>query len=93
MARGGARPGGGRPKKADEQRVRDLSIQAIIAQYGSEEAGFKSLLASQEPVLIKFVFEHAYGKPTEKHELTGKDGEALFSPPTTKLPDGTILEI
>jgi hypothetical protein len=94
MARGGARPGGGRPKKVDEERVRDLSIQAIIAQYGTEENGFKSLLASKEPVLIKFVFEHAYGKPTEKHQLLGKDGESLFpSTPTTKLPDGTILEI
>jgi hypothetical protein len=91
--RGGAMPGGGRPKKVDEQRVRDLSVKAIIAHYGSEEAGFKALLTSQEPVLIKFVFEHAYGKPTEKHELTGKDGEALFKPPVTKLPDGTILEI
>lgn len=94
MSRGGARPGGGRPKKVDEQRVRDLSIAAIKSHYGSEEKGFKALLTSGEPVLIKFVFEHAYGKPTEKHELTGKDGNPLFnSAPTTKLPDGTILEI
>lgn len=91
--KGGAMPGGGRPKKVDEQRVRDLSVKAIISHYGSEEKGFKALLDSKEPVLIKFVFEHAYGKPTEKHELTGKDGDALFSYPTTKLPDGTILEI
>lgn len=92
--RGGAMPGGGRPKKADEERVRDLSVKAIVAHYGSEEDGFKALLNSKEPVLIKFVFEHAYGKPTEKHELTGKDGSLLFaSNPTTKLPDGTILEI
>jgi hypothetical protein len=92
--KGGAMPGGGRPKKVDEQRVRDLSVKAIISHYGSEEEGFKSLLKSNEPVLIKFVFEHAYGKPTEKHELSGKDGNPLFaSTPTTKLPDGTILEI
>ncbi len=92
--RGGAMPGGGRPKKADEERVRDLSVKAIISHYGSEEKGFKALLNSKEPVLIKFVFEHAYGKPTEKHQLLGKDGESLFpSNPTTKLPDGTILEI
>lgn len=91
--RGGAMPGGGRPKKVDEERVRDLSVKAIVSHYGSEEAGFKYLLESKEPVLIKFVFEHAYGKPTEKHELFGKGGESLFSAPTTKLPDGTILEI
>lgn len=91
MAKGGSRPGAGRPSKADEERVRDLSVKAIIALYGSEEAGFKSLLESKEPVLIKFVFEHAYGKPTEKHEL---DGSILLnSAPVTKLPDGTILEI
>jgi len=87
-------PGGGRPKKVDEQRVRDLSVKAIVGHYGSEENGFKALLESKEPVLIKFVFEHAYGKPTEKHELSGKDGNPLFnSTPTAKLPDGTILEI
>jgi hypothetical protein len=94
VAKGGARPGAGRPTKADEERVRDLSVNAIIALYGSEKKGFQSLLESGEPVLIKFVFEHAYGKPTEKHQLLGKDGESLFpSTPTTKLPDGTILEI
>lgn len=92
--KGGAMPGGGRPKKVDEERVRDLSVKAIIAHYGSEELGFKALLDSKEPVLIKFVFEHAYGKPTEKHEITGKGGDPLFkSNPTTKLPDGTTLEI
>jgi hypothetical protein len=92
--KGGHRPGAGRPSKADEQRVRDLSVQAIAACYGSEEAGFKALLQSQEPALIKFVFEHAYGKPKERHELVGKDGATLFpSAPVTKLPDGTILEI
>lgn len=94
MAKGGARPGAGRPTKTDEERVRDLSVQAIVSKYGTEEMGFKALLDTQEPVLIKFVFEHAYGKPKEKHELTGKGGSTLFpSAPVTKLPDGTILEI
>lgn len=91
MAKGGARPGAGRPPKTDEERVRDLSVQAITAHYGSEEKGFKALLDSKEPVLIKFVFEHAYGKPKEKHELTGKGGNPIC--PTIKLPDGTVLEI
>lgn len=69
MSKGGARPGAGRPTKADEERVRDLSVKAIIAQYGSEEKGFKWLLESKEPVLVKFVFEHAYGKPRDKVDL------------------------
>lgn len=72
--KGGARPGAGRPPKADEQRVRDLSVAAIIKVYRSEEEGFEALLNSKESVLIKFVFEHAYGKPKEHHELTGADG-------------------
>jgi hypothetical protein len=67
--RGGYMPGGGRPKKVDEERVRDLSVKAIVAHYGSEEAGFTALLVSKEPALIKFVFEHAYGKPREKMDL------------------------
>lgn len=69
MAKGGARPGAGRPTKADEERVRDLSVKAIVEHYGSEEKGFKWLLESKEPVLVKFVFEHAYGKPRDKMDL------------------------
>jgi hypothetical protein len=91
--KGGQRPGAGRPSKTDEERVRDLSVQAIAAFYGTEEAGFKALLESKEPALIRFVFEHAYGKPKERHELFGKGGTPLIPNPTTKLPDGTILEI
>jgi hypothetical protein len=71
---GGVRPGAGRPSKADERRVRDLSVKAIVKCYGSEEKGFQALLKSGEAVLIKFVFEHAYGKPKEHHELSGPDG-------------------
>lgn len=92
MAKGGARSGAGRPTKADEERVRDLSVQAIIEYYGSEQDGFKYLLESKEPVLIKFVFEHAYGKPREKIDLSTL-GQSINKPPTMKLPDGTILEI
>lgn len=72
--RGGAMPGAGRPTKADERRVRDLSVKAIVKMYGSEEKGFIALLKSGEAVLIKFVFEHAYGKPKEHHELSGPGG-------------------
>ena len=72
--KGGYMPGGGRPKKVDEERVRDLSIAAIIKHYGSEEKAFIALLASKEAVLIKFVFEHAYGKPRDKMELGGPNG-------------------
>lgn len=95
--RGGYMPGGGRPKKVDEERVRDLSVKAIITHYGSEEAGFKSLLESKEPSLIKFVFEHAYGKPREKMDidldgaLTGGASVIIQAPGGVELnlPDNT----
>lgn len=65
---GGARPGAGRKPKADEERVRNLAVGAIVAKYGSEEAGFLALLDSGEPSLIKFAYEHAFGKPKERFE-------------------------
>lgn len=67
--KGGTRPGAGRPKKADEQRVRDLAVSAITKKYGSEEKAFLHLLNTRDPALIKWVFEHAYGKPTEKLDV------------------------
>jgi hypothetical protein len=67
---GGFRPGGGRPRKVDEARVRDLAVKAIIDKYGSEDAGFQALLDSGESALVKWVYEHGYGKPTERVDIT-----------------------
>jgi hypothetical protein len=72
--RGGAREGSGRKPKADEELVRNQSIEAITQLYGSVENGFKTLLRSGEASLIKFVWEHAVGKPKEKVELSGEMG-------------------
>lgn len=69
---GGKRIGAGRKPKHEEQRAKDLSIHAITNHYGSLENGFIALLISGEPALIKFVFEHAFGKPTEKLQYTGE---------------------
>jgi hypothetical protein len=68
--KGGARPGSGRPTKADEDKVRNLAVGAIVAKYGSEEAGFSALIESGEPALIKWVYEHGYGKPKEFVDIT-----------------------
>ena len=62
---GGARPGAGRKPIAEEMKTRELARAAITAKHGSIEQGLKSLLDSKEPSLIKFVYEHAVGKPTE----------------------------
>lgn len=70
MPRGGVRPGSGRPSKADEDKICNIATNSIVSKYGSLEAGFEALLASKEPSLIKFVWEHAVGKPKDKIEST-----------------------
>jgi hypothetical protein len=78
MAKGGSRPGAGRKPKTDEAHVRNLAIKSIVSMYGSEAKGFKALLQSGEPALIKFVYEHAYGKPKEKIEHSGDPDAPVF---------------
>jgi len=75
MANGGARPGAGRKTKTEELKIVNQAVNAITDTYGSLEAGFKALLKTGEPSLIKWVFEHAAGKPQDKVDLTtnGKD--------------------
>lgn len=70
--KGGARDGAGRKPKVDEDKVVNQSIAAIQTKYGSVEKGLVSLLNSGEASLIKFVFEHAIGKPKDKIEHSGK---------------------
>ena len=62
---GGARPGSGRKPLYEELRVRNLCIAAIEQIHGTLQDGLVSLLQSGEPTLIKFVYEHAIGKPKE----------------------------
>ena len=70
--RGGARQGSGRKAKVDELKIVNQAVEAIIAKHGDLQSGFVSLLESQEPSLIKFVWEHAVGKPKEKIEHSGR---------------------
>ena len=78
--KGGARIGAGRKSLAEEQKTAEQCRKAIIKQYGTIEDGIIKLLTSNEPMLQKWVFEHALGKPIEQvsvdgelsHELTFK---------------------
>lgn len=72
MPRGGARNGAGRKSIATEELTREKAKAAIIAKYQSLEKGLESLLESNEPSLIKFVFEHAFGKPQEELDITSQ---------------------
>ena len=67
--KGGARIGAGRKPKALEQHTSNICKQAIQATYGNNCKAMQALLATGEVPLIKFVFEHAFGKPTEKQEI------------------------
>jgi len=71
-SKGGARPGAGRKKKEVEKEVRLLAINAIIEVYGSVEAGFKNLLKSGEPTLVKFAWGHAVGNPKDTMDIDMK---------------------
>lgn len=66
MPRGGARPGNGRKSIAEEMGTRDLARKAIVAKYGTLDKGLEELLKSGEPALVKFVFEHAFGKSPDQ---------------------------
>ena len=68
--------GAGRKSIAEEYKTRKLCIAAIEKRHGSLEKGLIYLLDSDNPVLIKFVFEHAVGKPVENHDITTR-GEPI----------------
>lgn len=70
--RGGARPGAGRKPVSEEMKSRELAQSAIKKKYGTIEDGMIALLNTNEPTLVKFVWEHAQGKPTDKIDLTSR---------------------
>lgn len=77
MPAGGARPNSGRKTAAEEFDTSNICRAAIEAKYTSLEKGCQALLDSREPVLMRWVFEHALGKPVDKVELDGKTDNKL----------------
>jgi len=71
MAKGGARPGAGRPTVANELRTADLARSVLIKKFGSLDGALTALLEYNEPTLTKFVYEHAFGKSPDKIEHSG----------------------
>jgi hypothetical protein len=70
--KGGARPGSGRPTLAKELGTADLAREVLIAKYGGLHEALEALIDMNEPALHKFVYEHAFGKPTEKVQHSGE---------------------
>jgi hypothetical protein len=69
---GGARPGAGRKTKAEELRSSELCMEALVDKFGSPKEAIIWLLNSKDSGLIKFAFEHAFGKPTDKIKHSGE---------------------
>lgn len=70
--RGGVRPGSGRPTLAKELATADIARGTLIKKFGSLEAAMEFLLTTDEPTLLKFVYEHAFGKSPDKVEHSGE---------------------
>jgi hypothetical protein len=68
---------GGRKSAAEEWNTRNLCQQAIESKYGSLSEGCEALLKTGEPVLMRWVFEHALGKPVDKVQLNGETDNKL----------------
>jgi len=94
MARGGARPGAGRPKgsknKVTEQkrkRLADLAqeyteeaLQALVSVVRDETAQYSAKVNAATALL-----DRAHGKPVQSTEVTGKDGGAIESDGTLRI--------
>lgn len=72
MAKGGARAGAGRKKKAEELGTAILARSVLVKKYGDLETALIALLESGEPNLVKFVYEHAFGKAPDKVQQDSK---------------------
>ena len=77
MAHGGKRPNAGRKTLTSELSSKELAQSAIIAKFGTINKGLEFMLTTGEPSLIKFVFEHAIGRPIERTVSTDTHGNDL----------------
>lgn len=68
---GGVRKGQGRPKKADEEKVRRLGINAIIETYGSVQEYYNYIAKQSKESFphLKLLQEYVFGKPKETIEI------------------------
>jgi hypothetical protein len=86
MADGRKRNGGHSPKgvgrkpKADEDRIRTLSIGALERIYGSEAKAFEYIadLSRDSFPHLKLLFEYAYGKPKDTKDISIQAEQPLF---------------
>lgn len=75
---GGKRKGAGRKSKVEEEKIRRLAVDAIVAEYGSEEKGWAHIAESSRKSIhhLRLLWEYGYGKPKEKVDLS-LDSESI----------------
>lgn len=88
---GGARPGAGRPTIAKELATADLARKVLIERFGSLETALNAFLDKDNPILDKFVLEHAFGKSPDKVEM--KADVTNHSYDMSKLSDKALKEL
>ncbi len=89
---GGARPGAGRPSISQELKTADLARKALIDKYGSLNTALIEILKMNNPILTKFVLEHAFGKPTDNINLKGEINTNIQYD-MSKLSDAALKEL
>lgn len=92
MGRGGARPGAGRPTIAQELATADLARGVLIKRFGSLEAALNAFLEKDNPILDKFVLEHAFGKTPETININGSMNHTMEYD-LTKLTNETLKNL
>ena len=90
--RGGVRPGAGRPPLSEELKSADLAKEALIQKFGSLNKALIAILNMNNPILTKFVLEHALGKPTDNINLSGGLDNTL-SYDLSKVKSETLKEL
>jgi len=78
--KGGYRPGAGRPKAAHTVQAEALKAYLIKKVIEQREPLISALIAKAltgDVPALKEILERTLGKVTEKHELTGKDGQPI----------------
>ena len=90
--RGGAREGAGRKPKAVELKAAELCKSVLVDLYGGEKEGLIAAWNMREPTIIKFILEHAFGKPTDNINLSGGlDNTTTYD--LTKVSKDTLKEL
>jgi len=80
----------GRKPKAEEQKTAAICRAALIRIYGDDEKVIEAMMQTEEPALMKWVLEHAYGKPVDKVAQIHADGNDLCE---VVLPNGTKISL